>query len=106
MERVAQMGRGHLRCRGQLEGAGRVREEVGDAAQSIVLAGIERMQDGAEQVRVSPGFYDPEPEMDRDKNSLSGMLRIGNDRVERWIMAPALGSPEQFLGTIDHVDEV
>ncbi|MGF6690452.1 protein SCO1/2 [Metapseudomonas resinovorans] len=57
-----------------------------------------------EQVRFSLGFYDPEPEVDRDKNSHSGMLRIGNDRFERWTMAPALGSPEQILGTIDHVD--
>ncbi|AYF87672.1 SCO family protein [Pseudomonas sp. JS3066] len=57
-----------------------------------------------ERVRFSLGFYDPEPEVDRDKNSHSGMLRIGNDRIERWTMAPALGSPEQILGTIDHVD--
>ncbi|WP_028630139.1 SCO family protein [Metapseudomonas resinovorans] len=57
-----------------------------------------------EQVRFSLGFYDPEPEVDRDKNSHSGMLRIGNDRFERWTMAPAMGSPEQILGTIDHVD--
>ncbi|BAN49293.1 SCO family protein [Metapseudomonas resinovorans] len=59
-----------------------------------------------EQVRVSLGFYDPEPDVDRDKNSHSGMLRIGNDRVERWTMAPVLGTAEQILDTIDHVDDV
>lgn len=60
--------------------------------------------ENVEAVRISLGFYDPEPDVDRDKNSHSGMLRIGNDRLDRWSMAPVMGNPEQILGTLDHVD--
>ncbi|MCY1495380.1 hypothetical protein D9M68_292810 [compost metagenome] len=49
MRRVAQVGCAHHPVQGQFEGAGRVREEVGDATQGLVLAGIEHMQDGADQ---------------------------------------------------------
>ncbi|MBT8766060.1 SCO family protein [Metapseudomonas boanensis] len=58
-----------------------------------------------EQLRRSLGFYDPDPQVDGDKATHSGMLRIGNDAFDRWTMAPALGAPEQILATIDHVDE-
>ncbi|MGH8433068.1 MAG: SCO family protein [Pseudomonas sp.] len=57
-----------------------------------------------EQLRYSLGFYDPDPLVDGNKASHSGMLRIGNDAYQRWTMAPALSTPEQILATIDHVD--
>ncbi|WP_137818908.1 SCO family protein [Pseudomonas sp. 2FG] len=57
-----------------------------------------------EQLRYSLGFYDPDPLVDADKASHSGMLRIGNDAYQRWTMAPALASPRQILATINHVD--
>ncbi|MOA39481.1 hypothetical protein D3C78_1612660 [compost metagenome] len=41
---------------GQFEGAGRIREEVGDAAQGLVLAGVEHVQDGADQQRMAGLF--------------------------------------------------
>jgi hypothetical protein len=44
--------RGHHPVQGQLERAGRVGQEVGDAAQRLVLARVEHMQDGADQQRV------------------------------------------------------
>ncbi|MDT4867134.1 hypothetical protein FQZ97_1020270 [compost metagenome] len=50
------MGRGHHPVQGQLEGAGRIGEEVGDAAQGLVLAGIEHVQDGADQQRMAGLF--------------------------------------------------
>ena len=52
MRPIAQVGRGHHPVQGQLEGAGRVAEEVGDAAQRLVLARIEHMQDRPDQQRV------------------------------------------------------
>ncbi|QLC72695.1 SCO family protein [Pseudomonas sp. LPB0260] len=57
-----------------------------------------------EQLRYSLGFYDPDPALDADKNSHTGMLRIGNERYRRWTMAPALATPRQIMGTIEHVD--
>lgn len=33
-------------------------------------------------------------------NQHTGMVRIGNERLERWTMSPALGSHRQILRTI------
>ena len=52
MRHVAQVARRHHSMQRQLERASRVGEEVGDAAQRLVLAGVEHMQDGADQQRV------------------------------------------------------
>ncbi|MCO6055083.1 SCO family protein [Pseudomonas sp. MOB-449] len=57
-----------------------------------------------EQVRYALGFYDPDPVIDADKSSHSGMLRIGNDAYDSWTMAPTQATPRQILATIDHVD--
>lgn len=60
--------------------------------------------DDIEQLRLSLGFYDVNPEVDANLANHSGMVRIGNDVFERWTMAPALAEPEQILSTINHVD--
>jgi protein SCO1/2 len=57
-----------------------------------------------EQLRLSLGFYDVNPQVDANLANHSGMVRIGNDVYERWTMAPALAEPEQILSTINHVD--
>ncbi|MFC5695546.1 SCO family protein [Pseudomonas sp. GCM10022186] len=57
-----------------------------------------------EQLRLSLGFYDVNPEVDANKANHSGVVRIGNDVYQRWTMAPALTDPEQILATINHVD--
>ena len=57
-----------------------------------------------QEVRVALGFYDPDPIIDADKTSHSGMLRVGNDAYDRWTMAPTQATPVQILSTIDHVD--
>ncbi|MFZ6048587.1 SCO family protein [Pseudomonas sp. CR3202] len=57
-----------------------------------------------QDVRFALGFYDPDPIIDADKTSHSGMLRVGNDAYDRWTMAPTQATPVQILSTIDHVD--
>lgn len=57
-----------------------------------------------EAVRLALGFYDPEPQVDREPTRHTGMLRIGNDVIDRWGMAPALAAPEQIVNSILHVD--
>lgn len=56
-----------------------------------------------EELRYSLGFSDPDPQVDRDQTTHTGMLRIGNDTYQRWTMAPALAEPRQILATINHV---
>ena len=55
-------------------------------------------------LRYRLGFYDPDPLIDDDKGTHTGVVRIGNDAYDRWTMAPSLADPEQILATINHVD--
>jgi protein SCO1 len=57
-----------------------------------------------QQLRFRLGFYDRDPVIDGDKSTHTGMVRIGNDKYDRWTMSPALAEPEQILATINHVD--
>ncbi|MCO6059850.1 SCO family protein [Pseudomonas sp. MOB-449] len=56
------------------------------------------------RVRYSLGFYDPVPEADANLATHTGMVRIGNDRTNRWTMAPALCDAERIIATVNHVD--
>lgn len=57
-----------------------------------------------EAVRFSLGFYDIDPEIDRNLTSHTGLVRMGNDKYQRWTMAPALTGPQHILSTLNHVD--
>jgi protein SCO1/2 len=57
-----------------------------------------------QRVRTRLGFTDPDPKVDRKVTSHTGMMRIGNDRYDRWGMAPAMARPEQIVATINHFD--
>ncbi|MGH8433066.1 MAG: SCO family protein [Pseudomonas sp.] len=57
-----------------------------------------------ELLRRRLGFYDPDPLVDGNKATHTGMVRIGNDRLNRWTMAAARSDPEQILATLNHVD--
>lgn len=56
------------------------------------------------QLRYRLGFYDPDPAVDGDNATHTGMVRIGHDAYDRWTMAPSLAQPSQILSTINHVD--
>lgn len=51
-------------------------------------------------VRRKLGFVGDTPELDADINTHTGLLRIGNDRLDRWTMAPAMGSHRQITRTL------
>lgn len=57
-----------------------------------------------EIVRRKLGFYDLDPVVDADRTQHAGVVRIGNDAYDNWMMAPALGSYESILHTIYHAD--
>ena len=57
-----------------------------------------------EVIRRSLGFYDVNPIVDADRTQHAGVVRIGHDAYNRWMMAPALGSPETILQVIKHAD--
>src|SRR5262245_50945747 len=57
-----------------------------------------------ERLRYRLGFFDPNPVVDGDKATHTGMVRIGNDGYDRWTSASTLALPEQIVATINHVD--
>jgi protein SCO1 len=67
----------------------------------LFLTGVPKNID---HLRFRLGFYDRDPVVDGDKSSHTGIVRIGNDKYDRWTMSPALAQPEQILATINHVD--
>jgi protein SCO1 len=60
--------------------------------------------DNIAQVRRALGFFDVDPERDALAATHTGMVRIGNDALDRWGMAPALAEPAQIIAAIRHVD--
>lgn len=57
-----------------------------------------------EMVRYKLGFYDRDENEDNIRENHTGMVRIGNDALNRWSMAPALAEPHQIIATINHLD--
>jgi protein SCO1 len=57
-----------------------------------------------ERLRFKLGFYDSDPEVDGDRSQHTGIVRIGNDRYDRWVMSPAVAAPEQIVSVIATVD--
>jgi protein SCO1 len=47
-------------------------------------------------IRRRLGFYDTDPVVDSDIGQHTGMVRIGNETLDRWCMVPALASPKQI----------
>lgn len=56
-----------------------------------------------ETVRRKLGFYDTDPAADADIFRHTGMLSVGNDRIERWCMVPALSATHQIVRTIEEM---
>ncbi|MEY4118847.1 MAG: hypothetical protein RLZZ116_2175 [Planctomycetota bacterium] len=44
-------------------------------------------------IRWGFGFYDPDEEVDNNLNGHTGMVRFGNQRLDKWSSCPALGNP-------------
>ncbi len=57
-----------------------------------------------EIIRKKLGFYDLDPKVDADITQHAGVVRIGHDAYDKWMMAPALGSHKTILQKIHHAD--
>jgi protein SCO1/2 len=58
------------------------------------------------RARVSLGFYDRDPQVDADRTQHTGMVRIGNETLDRWCMTPALLEPELIVEAVMSVDPI
>jgi protein SCO1/2 len=56
-----------------------------------------------EQLRRNLGMYDPDPAVDADKTQHGGFLVVGDEPVGRWLMMPALVTPEKIVPEIQRM---
>ena len=68
-------------------------ELVGAGPSWTFLTGLEA---NVQRLRRALGFVDLDPEVDRDLRSHTGMLRAGNDALDRWIACPAWAPARQL----------
>src|SRR4051794_4518 len=57
-------------------------------------------KDDIERLRHRLGFASPDPELDVIKDEHTGLLRYGNDALDRWAGCPALSRPEWIVKAI------
>lgn len=57
-----------------------------------------------ETVRRKLGYVDPDPEVDKDKSNHIGVIKYGNEPLERWGGCPALSKPTWIVKTLSWVD--
>ena len=51
-------------------------------------------------IRRKLGFFNDDPKIDADLANHTGMVRIGNESLDRWFMMPALSAPKQIAHSI------
>lgn len=57
-----------------------------------------------EVVRRKLGYVDPDPEVDKDKSNHIGVIKYGNEPLERWGGCPAMSKPRWIVKTLSWVD--
>ncbi|HEY3128243.1 MAG TPA: SCO family protein [Acidobacteriota bacterium] len=57
-----------------------------------------------ELLRQRLGFVEPDPELDRQKSSHVGLIRYGNERLDRWSACAAQSNPETIVKYISWME--
>ena len=60
--------------------------------------------DDMELLRHKLGYVDPDPEVDKDRSNHIGVIKYGNEPLERWGGCPGMQSPEWIAETLSWVD--
>ena len=60
--------------------------------------------DDMELLRRKLGFVDPDPEVDKDLSNHIGVIKYGNEPLERWGGCPGMSEPNWIAETISWVD--
>lgn len=60
--------------------------------------------DDMELLRRKLGFVDPDPEVDKDTSNHIGVLKYGNEPLQRWGGCPGMQAPEAIAEAISWVD--
>lgn len=57
-----------------------------------------------ESIRRKLGFTDPDPQADKDKTNHIGVIKYGNEPLERWGGCPGMSKPAWIVKTVGWVD--
>ena len=57
-----------------------------------------------ETLRRKLGFVDPDPQVDKDLSNHIGVIKYGNEPLERWGGCPGMSAPEWIAETLSWVD--
>lgn len=57
-----------------------------------------------ELLRRKLGYVDPDPEADKDKSNHIGVIKYGNEPLERWGGCPGMSKPPWIVKTLSWVD--
>ena len=57
-------------------------------------------RDDIETLRRKLGFKDPNPAFDANISQHIGLVRFGNDALDRWMACPALANPDQIAKAV------
>jgi protein SCO1 len=57
-----------------------------------------------ELIRRKLGFTDPDPKADKDKSNHIGVIKYGNEPLERWGGCPGMSKPAWIVKTVGWVD--
>ena len=60
--------------------------------------------DDMELLRRKLGYVDPDPEVDKDKSNHIGVIKYGNEPLQRWGGCPGLSTPDWIVETLSWVD--
>jgi len=60
--------------------------------------------DDLERLRHTLGFYDSNPELDRDTSNHIGIVRYGNEPLMRWGACPGMSTPEWIAKSVLWLD--
>ncbi len=60
--------------------------------------------DDMELLRRKLGFVDPDPEVDKDLSNHIGVIKYGNEPLERWGGCPGMQEPQWIAETLSWVD--
>jgi protein SCO1/2 len=57
-----------------------------------------------ELLRQRLGFVEADPELDKQKSAHTGLIRYGNEKLDRWSACPAMTSPSEIVQNLSWLE--
>lgn len=60
--------------------------------------------DDIERLRKALGYFDPDPKVDADKTTHTGLALMGNEPLDRYVFCPTLAEPREIKRVLSYLD--